>query len=54
MGLNDVRRVRILLDGKEGFTGVEMAKSIARALGLPESATYTPRWLGAVHVGQMM
>ena len=32
-GSDDVRKVHILLDGKEGFTGVEMAKSIARALG---------------------
>ena len=32
-GSNDVRRVRILLDCKKGFTRVEMATSVARALG---------------------
>ena len=30
---DDVRRVRILLDGYEGSTGVQMARIVARALG---------------------
>ena len=30
---DDERRVRILLDGKEGSTGVHMARIVARALG---------------------
>ena len=32
-GLDDVRRVYILLDGKEVTTGVQMARIVARALG---------------------
>ena len=32
-GSDDVRRVRILLDGKEGSTVVQMARIVARALG---------------------
>ena len=32
-GSDDVRRVRILLDGKQGSTGVQMARIVARALG---------------------
>ena len=32
-GSDDIRRVRILLDGKEGSTGVQMARIVARALG---------------------
>ena len=32
-GSDDVRRVRILLDGKEGSTGVQMARIVARAFG---------------------
>ena len=32
-GSDVVRRVRIFLDGKEGSTGVEMARIVARALG---------------------
>ena len=32
-GSDDVRRVRILLDGYEGSTGVQMARIVARALG---------------------
>ena len=30
---DDVRRVRILQDGKEGSTGVQMASIVARVLG---------------------
>ena len=52
-GSDDVRRVRILLDGYEGSTGVQMARIVARVLGLPKSATDIPRWLVGVHVGQM-
>ena len=32
-GSDDVSRVRILLDGKEGSRGVQMARIVARALG---------------------
>ena len=52
-GSDDVRRVRIVLDGQEGSTGVQMARIVARALGWPKSATDTPRWLGGVYMGQM-
>ena len=52
-GSDDVRRVRILLDGLEGSTGVQMARIVARALGCPKSAIDTPRWLGGVLVGEM-
>ena len=31
-GSDDVRRVRILLDGKEGSKGVQMVRIVARAL----------------------
>ncbi len=31
-GSGDVRRVRILLDGYDGSTGVQMARIVARAL----------------------
>ena len=32
-GSDDVMRVRILLDGKEGSTGIQMARIVARDLG---------------------